>query len=586
MSTPSLEDLERIEDVLDRFEAGWRRGERPRIEEFAAEIAGPLRGELVRHLLPVELELRRKRGEAPSAAEYQARLPADADAIRDVFGLGPAARDDLAVGRLAGPSGGQPPSPSPWPQLSGYVIQEAIGGGGMGVVYKAWQTTLGRNVAVKVIVPGASNERFSREARLIARISSPHVVAVHDYLDLPDGRALLIMDYIDGVDLRTAINQHGGRLPEDLALPMMRQVCEGMIAAAEQGIIHRDLKPANILIDRRGRALVADFGLARGSAGLADLSRSEHVVGTPYYMAPEQAEDPRGVDTRADIYSFGATFYHALTGVPPYDGPSAFAVLYKHKIEPLISPRSRNLGISERTSDLIERCLAKAPGDRFPSFADVLRQLTAPSGLLSPWIMAEDRELNGYLERYRGRRAVYLEGRPPLLPAGESYLFPRERVIRILRGSIIDQDTDALVSSSTSDLPMDAGVSWAIRAAAGHSVAAEAERFVPVRPGRAVVTSAGRLPARFVLHGVTMGYSSDRWVMPSRDLIAEILASCFYHADTLHVRSIAFPLLGTGVGGFPRDVCLDTTFQFLAREFLHGLTCVEEARIVIYDGPG
>jgi serine/threonine protein kinase len=585
MSTPSLEELKRIEDVLDRFESGWRRGVRPRIEEFAAELAGPLRGELVRQLLPVEIQLRRERGETPSAVEYYARLPADADAIRDVFGLGLAATDGPAIRQPAEVSGGPPPSRGPWPQLSGYLIQDVIGGGGMGVVYKAWQTTLGRNVAVKVIAPGASSERFAREARLIARINSPHVVVVHDYLNLPDRRALLVMDYIDGVDLRAAINEHGGRLPEDSALPMMAQVCEGMMAAAEQGIIHRDLKPANILIDRRGRALVADFGLARGNAGLADLSRSEHVVGTPYYMAPEQAEDPRGVDTRADIYSFGATFYHALTGVPPYDGPSAFAVLYKHKTEPLISPRARNPEISERTSDLIERCLAKAPGDRFPSFADVLRQLTTPSGLLSPWIMAEDRELKGYLERYRCRRDAYLEGRPSLPPEGDCYAFPRDRVIRILRGSIIDQDAEALVSSSTSDLPMDAGVSWAIRAAAGPSVAAEAERFVPVRPGRAVVTSAGRLPARFVFHGVTMGYSSDRWVMPSRDLIAEILASCFYHADTLHDRSIAFPLLGTGVGGFPRDVCLDTTFQFLAREFLHGLTCVEEARIVVYDGP-
>jgi O-acetyl-ADP-ribose deacetylase (regulator of RNase III) len=358
-----------------------------------------------------------------------------------------------------------------------------------------------------------------------------------------------------------------------------------MIAAAEQGIIHRDLKPANILIDRKGRAFVADFGLGRAEAGLSDLSHSQHVVGTPYYMAPEQAEDPRGVDTRADIYSFGATFYHALTGAPPYDGPSAFAILYKHKTEPLISPRSRNPELSERTSDLIERCLAKTPGDRFPSFGDVLRQLTAPASVLSPWIMAEDPQLQGYLERYRTRRSAYLGDPPPLDPGGDGYEFPRGHVIRILRGSLVDQRVDALVSSSTGYLPMDAGVSWAIRQAAGGSIVAEAQHYVPVRPGRAVVTSAGRLPARFVFHGVTMGYSSDRWVMPSRDLIAEILASCFYHADSLLIRSIAFPLLGTGAGGFPCDVCLDTTFQFLAREFLHGLTCVEEARIVVYDGP-
>jgi O-acetyl-ADP-ribose deacetylase (regulator of RNase III) len=131
---------------------------------------------------------------------------------------------------------------------------------------------------------------------------------------------------------------------------------------------------------------------------------------------------------------------------------------------------------------------------------------------------------------------------------------------------------------------MNYGVSLALRKAAGAMVELEAGRLARVRPGRAVVTSAGRLPARFIFHGVTMGFSNQQWILPSRDLLAEILASCFYHADSLQVRSIAFPLLGTGAGGFPMDVCLDTTFQHLARAFLHGLTCVEEARIVVFDG--
>src|SRR5262245_50215605 len=114
----------------------------------------------------------------------------------------------------------------------------------------------------------------------------------------------------------------------------MQQTCKGMLAAAELGIIHRDLKPSNILIDRQGVARVADFGLARGPAGLDDLSQAGTLLGTPYYVAPEQAEDPRGVDTRADVYSFGATFYHVLTGAPPFDGGTAFSILFKHKMEP------------------------------------------------------------------------------------------------------------------------------------------------------------------------------------------------------------------------------------------------------------
>src|SRR5262249_49102249 len=199
--------------------------------------------------------------------------------------------------------------------------------------------------------------------------------------------------------LQEIIRGHTGPLPERQVVPWMRQVCLGMIAAAELGIIHRDLKPSNILIDRDGEAKVLDFGLARGPARPDDPALSRlGVMGTPYYMAPEQAEDPRGVDTRADIYSFGATFYHALTGVPPFDGATDFAVLFKHKTEPLAAPRSRNPHLSEHLSELLERCLAKSPGDRFQSFAEVERQLQ-PAAHTSPWDEAPDEELAPYLAR-------------------------------------------------------------------------------------------------------------------------------------------------------------------------------------------
>jgi O-acetyl-ADP-ribose deacetylase (regulator of RNase III) len=130
---------------------------------------------------------------------------------------------------------------------------------------------------------------------------------------------------------------------------------------------------------------------------------------------------------------------------------------------------------------------------------------------------------------------------------------------------------------------MDVGVSAAIRYASDPEVAAMALQLGPVRPGRAVVTPAGgNLAARLVFHGVIIGRIEDRTVGPSRDLIAEIMASCFYHADTHGVRSIAFPLLGTGAMGFSPEVCLDTMFQFLVRTFVHGLTSVREARLILY----
>jgi O-acetyl-ADP-ribose deacetylase (regulator of RNase III) len=404
-------------------------------------------------------------------------------------------------------------------------------------------------------------------------------VGVYDLHALPDGGLILVMEYIEGTDLARLMKSRTEPLPEDEVVPWMRQVAEGMLAAAERRIIHRDLKPSNILIDRKGRARVADFGLSRGPTNPEDLTRSDVVVGTPYYMAPEQAEDPQGVDTRADVYSFGATFYHALTGTPPFEGKTPFAILYKHKTEPLISPRSRNLRISEWVSDLLERCLAKSTGDRFPSFADLLARLQVPSEAASPWAMSEDPSLTNYLATYRERRASYLSG-PPQSGELDLYEFPRGRVLRILRGNIAEQRVDVVVSPYVWFSPRD-GATATIHQTAGDAIAQEARRFAPVRPGRVIVTSAGRLSARFVFHGVTMGLLGDDWMEPSRDLINEIMSSCFYHADSLIVQSIAFPLLGSGARGLSRAVCLDTIFSFLARTFVHGLTCINDARIVI-----
>jgi O-acetyl-ADP-ribose deacetylase (regulator of RNase III) len=354
-----------------------------------------------------------------------------------------------------------------------------------------------------------------------------------------------------------------------------------MRAAAERQIIHRDLKPSNILINLRNRALVADFGLGRGPTDAGLLTQSNAVLGTPYYMAPEQAEDPQSVDARADIYSFGATFYHALTASPPFDGKTAFSVLYKHKTEPLVSPSARNPGLSERTCGVLERCLAKSPSDRFPSFQEVLTHLSANSRVSSPWDMPDDPAWSRYLEVYRTRRDSYLAG-PPERGECDRFAFPGERTLTILRGDLVEQRADALVSSDTHQFSMNYGVALALRVASGNRYAAEARRFAPVRPGRVIVTSAGELRARFVLHAVSHGFLDSNYVPMSRDVIAEILGSCFHHADTLGLRSIALPLLGTGGAGFSREVCLDTMFRYLARMFLHGLTCVNDARIVIY----
>ena len=450
-----------------------------------------------------------------------------------------------------------------------------VGAGEMGVVYQATHRGLDRVVAVKVTRPGVAVERVRREARLLARVSSPHVVAVHAFEPLADGRHMLVMDWVDGPDLGRVLA--AGAVPEPRAVGWMRQVAEGMRAAADEGITHRDLKPSNIVLDARDCARVADFGLARGPGAGPDLTAHVGPLGTAYYMAPEQAESPRLADTRADVYGFGATFYHLLTGHPPFDGETAFAVLYRHKTEPLVAPRSRNPALTGHVAAVLERCLAKHPADRFQSFAEVLRHLD-PAAVADPH--GDDEEP----ARYRDRRAVYLDRsrRAELAKAPDVYPFADGRTLTVVAGDLTKQPpVCALVSPDNELLSMSGGAAKAVCKAAGADLLrAEAKKYPPVRAGRVVVTSAGKLQARFVFHAVTVAALNAR-VTPSRDLLTEILHGCVHLSDTLGVTRLALPLLGTGGGTFPADVALDTLFRFWGRTLSRGATGLREVRLVL-----
>jgi tRNA A-37 threonylcarbamoyl transferase component Bud32 len=206
-----------------------------------------------------------------------------------------------------------------FPQLE---VIELIGQGGMGAVYKARQPSLDRLVAVKVLPPEAGRdpafaERFAREARALARLCHPNIVAVHEV-----GKAgeffYFIMEYVDGANLREVLR--GGQLAPEQALRVVPQICDALQYAHEEGVVHRDIKPENILLDKKGRVKIADFGLAKllgRDTGDFTLTGSRQVMGTLYYMAPEQVERPLEVDHRADIYSLGVVFYEMLTGQLP-----------------------------------------------------------------------------------------------------------------------------------------------------------------------------------------------------------------------------------------------------------------------------
>lgn len=245
-----------------------------------------------------------------------------------------------------------------FPQLE---IIELLGRGGMGAVYKARQPGLDRFVALKVlpVTPGAApsfTERFQREARALAALNHPHIVAVYDFGQLPT-LAYFIMEYVDGINLRQL--ERTARLSPREALAIVPQVCEALQFAHDHGIVHRDIKPENILVDKQGHVKIADFGLAkimRVEPGGFALTETLHAIGTPQYMAPEQIEKPQTVDHRADIYSLGVVFYEMLTGELPI---GRFA------------PPSHRVQMDVRLDEVVLRTLEKEPGRRYQQVSEV-----------------------------------------------------------------------------------------------------------------------------------------------------------------------------------------------------------------------
>jgi len=261
------------------------------------------------------------------------------------------------------PAGFVPPEPEElakqFPQLE---IIELLGQGGMGAVYKARQKQLDRLVALKILPPQVAQteafaERFTREARSLAKLSHPRIVSVYDFGHTEDSLYYFIMEFIDGTDLRHVIQ--AGELSPAEALTIVPQICEALQFAHEEGIVHRDIKPENILLDKRGRVKIADFGLAKlldRPATVYTLTQAGQRMGTPHYMAPEQIEHPGQVDHRADIYSLGVVFYEMLTGQLPL---GRFA------------PPSQKVQVDVRLDKVVLHSLEKEPERRYQHASEV-----------------------------------------------------------------------------------------------------------------------------------------------------------------------------------------------------------------------
>ena len=306
-----------------------------------------------------------------------------------------------------------------------YLILAELGRGGMGVVYRARDKSLGRDVAIKVLstmgVPEEVLDRFQREARAAAVLDHPHIVKVLDVGELPpeDGRGrarpFYAMELLHGEDLAHAIGTN--QLSPRIAVEVVRQIAAALGYAHQNGVLHRDVKPANIWLLRNPggattvpagaatdatwhvHALLLDFGLARlldkgvaqtteteGLGGWLTLTESGQLLGTPVYMSPEQVQGAHDVDGRADVYSLGATLYHALTGRPPFTGQTLTYLLDAVRRDEPVPPRRLNRAVPKDLDTLCLACLAKDPSRRYKTAEDLAedcRRFLAGESLLA-----------------------------------------------------------------------------------------------------------------------------------------------------------------------------------------------------------
>jgi serine/threonine protein kinase len=300
-----------------------------------------------------------------------------------------------------GPHGTKVVKPPPPPDeiakhFPQFEILECLGRGGMGVVYKARQPKLNRIVALKILAPeklaeAKFAERFEREAQALARLNHSNIVTVYDFGEA-DGLYYLTMEFVDGVSLRQLL-QTRKMAPEE-ALAIVPKICEALQFAHEQGVVHRDIKPENVLLDKRGRVKIADFGIAKimgdtpfapsdgeklaAKPGAGTLTQDQ-VLGTPHYMAPEQVERPQKVDHRADIYSLGVVFYEMLTGELPL---GRFA------------PPSRKVQVDVRLDEVVLRALEKEPERRYQQASVLKTEVETISGTSGKQPSRQERKTN------------------------------------------------------------------------------------------------------------------------------------------------------------------------------------------------
>jgi tRNA A-37 threonylcarbamoyl transferase component Bud32 len=385
LTTPDtlpLDQKRQLDHVCDHFEAAWKAGRRPAIEAHLADVPEPLLLPLLHELVLLEAHYRRLRGELPHPQDYAGRFPRLAAWLEEA--LAPPRAD------------GETPTPSPGQtvrvatataagtRLGGYELVEVLGRGGMGVVWKARQTKANRLVALKLILAGelageADVRRFRAEAEIAAGLDHPNLVPLYEVGE-DHGRHFFSMKLIGGGHLGQHLAHFRDRPRE--AASLLLAVARAVQHAHQHGLLHRDLKPGNILLEWPAGGgtppvpHVTDFGLARRLEAPAGLTQSGAVVGTPEYMAPEQARGDKAALTIAtDVYGLGAVLYALLTGRPPFQGESVLRTLEQVVGSEPLPPRGLNPQVPRDLETVCLKCLRKEPAQRYGSAADLAEEL-------------------------------------------------------------------------------------------------------------------------------------------------------------------------------------------------------------------
>lgn len=261
-------------------------------------------------------------------------------------------------------------------RLGPFEIVEEIGRGGMGVIYRAVQYPLQREVALKVMSPLLGHDpefvqRFIREAQIAARLSHPNIVYVYDQGQI-DGYLYIVMEYVNGLDLGAVLEQRGS-LPVSETLALVQQICQALAYAHQEGVVHRDIKPSNVILDRQRRVKITDFGLAKALAFPSVTSTGE-ILGSPEYLSPEQYRG-EAVDARVDVYALGLVLYQMITGRPAFQAADPASLMFRILNDPPPAPHTLAPHIPPGLESIILRCLAKEPHQRYADAAQLLSAL-------------------------------------------------------------------------------------------------------------------------------------------------------------------------------------------------------------------